>query len=93
MNFKTAVLFFKALNDLAPRYLSDDSQLIAVTSSRHQTISSALLSAELHVLVIVHSLLPGSNFGTVLTLDSFYRKLKTYLRQQRKVTVVFRRCA
>jgi len=55
MEFKLTVLVYKVLNNVATPYLPDDCQLIATTgaiSLNHQTISSAMLSALLHVLEI-----------------------------------------
>jgi len=36
VEFKLAVLVYKALNDMAPPYLSDDCQLVATTTGRRQ---------------------------------------------------------
>jgi len=77
---------------------------LAVVNSDHQTvISSALLSAQVHDLVIVHSLLPGFDCGTVRSharpsarLDSGQLLPQSedvfFSRHQRLVTVAFRRC-
>jgi len=47
VKYKLTVLDYKALNNLAPPYLSDDWRLVATgaVSFDHQTISSALLFA------------------------------------------------
>ena len=68
VEFKLAVLIYKALSNLAPPYLSDVCQLIATTgaiSFNHKTVSSALSLVQLHVFEIEHSLLPDRVFGTV----------------------------
>jgi len=92
VKFKIAVLVYKALNDLAPRYLSDDFQLIAAASHCQLQSSVNFKCVIINISVSSH---PGSRaFAAAgprlrnglpthvrqldLTLDSFYRKLKTY---------------
>jgi len=69
VEFKLAVLVYKALDNLAPPSLSDDCQLVAppgAVSFDHQTVSSALLNVPVvHVMEIEYSLLPDHAFGTV----------------------------
>jgi len=91
MEFKIVVLAYKALNNLAPRSLSDDCQLVAVTSRRQlrssHNFKCTIISKSSHLgdrafaaagprlcnNLHAHVLQPD------LTLDSFYRKVKTHL--------------
>jgi len=68
VEFKLAVLVHKALNNLAPPYLSEIAcslPPLGAVSFDHQTISSALSFVPVHVLEIEHSLLSDHVFGTV----------------------------
>jgi len=70
------MLVYKALNNLAPQYLSDDCQLVAATSRRQLRSSGnfkctrALSQAQVHVWVIGLLLQPGHEFGTISQLKS-----------------------
>jgi len=91
VGFKLAVMVLKALSDLAPQYLSDDCQLAAV-SGRHYRIQSSVsfkrsfTSTSSHLSDRAFSAagpriwnsLPTQVHHRDLSLDSFYRKLKTY---------------
>jgi len=67
VEFKLAVLVYKALNNLAPPYLSDDYITDSLpppgaVSVDHQTISRALSLVPVNVLEIQHLLLPDHAF-------------------------------
>ena len=91
VKFKIAVLVQKTLNDLAPRYLSDDCQLVIVNRRRHLRSSDnfkyTIISTISHLgdrpFIAagprLWNSLPTHARQPDLTLDSFYRKLKTYL--------------
>lgn len=92
VEFKLAVLMFKALNDLAPQYLSDDCQLVAASGCRHHLRSSQSFKCSITSTSTrlgdrafsaagprIWNSLPAQVRQPDLTLNSFYSKLKTYL--------------
>jgi len=91
IEFKVAVLVYKALNDLAPQHLIDDCQLVADTGRCLQLRSSdnfkcAYISTNSRFGDRVFAAagprllnsLPVHISQPALTLDSFFRQLKTY---------------
>jgi len=92
---------YKALNKLAPPYLSAALPPPGAVSFDHQTVSDALLLALVHVLEMEHSSLPDLTFGIPhvcrlgLSLDTFFSETENVFNclkhQQRLVTVAFRR--
>ena len=90
VDFKLAMLVYKALNNLAPQYLSDDCQLVAATSRQLRssgnfkcTLTST--STCLGDLAFAAARPPLWNDLQAqvrqpdLSLDTFRQKLKTYL--------------
>jgi len=91
VEFKLAALVYKALNNLAPSSLSDDCQLVASTGRRQLrssdifkctiTCTSSRLGDRAFAAVVprLWNSLPTHVPRLDLSLDIFYRKLKTYL--------------
>jgi len=90
VDFKLAMLVYKALNDLALQYLSDDCQLVA-TTSRQQLRSSGNFKCTLTSTSTrlgdrafaaagpqLWNHLPAEVRRPDLSLDTFCQKLKTY---------------
>ena len=91
VEFKLAVLVYKALNNLASPYLSDDCQLVVITGRRQlrssdnfsctMTCSSSPLGDRAFAAAgpRLWNSLPIQNVRRLdLLLDTFRRKLKTY---------------
>ena len=91
VDFKLAMLVYKALKNLAPQYLSDDCQLVAATS-RRQLRSSGNFKCTLTSTSTrlgdrafaaagprLWNHLPAEVRRPDLSLDTFCQKLKTYL--------------
>jgi len=91
VDFKLAMLVYKALNDLAPQYLSNDCQLVAATSHRQLRSSGnfkctlASTSTRLGDRAFaaagprLWNALPAQVRRPDLSLDTFSQKLKTCL--------------
>ena len=91
VDFKLAMLVYKALNNLAPQYLSDDCQLVAATSRRqlrssgHFKCTLTSTSTRLGDRAFaaagprLWNHLPAQVRRPDLSLDTFRQKLKTYL--------------
>ena len=89
--FKLAVLVYKALNNGAPEYLSQDCSLVGDTgrrelrSSHNYTCASVTTSTRLGDRAFaaarprLWNSLPADVRGTDFTVEAFCRKLKTYL--------------
>jgi len=91
VDFKLAMLVYKALNNLAPQYLSDDCQLVTATSRRQlrssgnfkYTLTSTSTRLGDRAFAVagprLWNDLPAQVRRRDLSLDTFRQKLKTYL--------------
>jgi len=106
VEFKLTVLVYKALNNLAPPYLSDNCQLVATTGRRQLRSSDnfkcAVISTSSHLGDRAFATTGPCLWNTLLTrllawfilghLLSETENIFNWLRHQCLVTVAFRRC-